>query len=835
MNQLIKIFTALLLVVFCNTNVFAQSKPINVQVKVVRPNSDDPTGNSVIDFIGCEVHVFKKMSDARMFYNSQKQLAADDIVNTTNLNIPQSVEMVKTDASGECELQAIGSNWYVVAFQYPYLSPVIPVDNNFNLHIETVSLEKMLQEVVKKEKRKRQKTKSRNLSIGDMKILKADVYILPQDRNSNLRYGVSPYATVIGNNSFGFTSKYRSKTLQSDSLFKNIRPYVIDGENFNKTQHRKMGYDSKNNDPLYQYIDTLQKVKSHDEDNDTLGFHIFEVLRPTRPDALYPSYGYLWNENMGYLEVTDTILIDAGYSIAPMRFIDFAFPNVEIDKARYHTPARREAQEGKAELHIEFVNGKAEVLPTDSVGLEQLENIIKALENIFYDPDGRLYSVKVHGYASPEGGRAVNERLCRQRADYIKNKTVSRFAGTDSYVEGSVATWQDVADLLRADSLADPENLQRALQMEEVIASSNPAQLDSRIASLPFYKFLKENEDKYYKPLRKVEISYEFSMARILTKDEVIDRYKNKQIISLPYQYEFLFDYLKDRPKELEVIAKKALALGGKIKTLAAYHISKCYLARDTCDLTLLAPYISLDDYKYVKNVPFSRVERTCSTLLNGKHVTQDGDLIQWINDEAIVLQQISMCVKSNKILEAFSLSDNLLPEEDTIYSQPKKLLECMQGNWNIKEVREAVAKSSAWNSVIVKMAQDGDPEMDDAYWQEAWDELNDTTKFHMESPRELYVKATLAKRLYSSAKNWTSRKDEVPIPKKYFGNESYTPLDHPSLSDDAYPWGAPMIKACEMEPGFINALKFDGEFTQNYRDGFAEYWNEKHPDKILK
>lgn len=834
MNLLTKIYIALLFVFLCITYTIAQTKTINVQVKVVRPNPDDPSGNAYIDFIGCEVHVFKKMSDARMFYNSQKQLAADDLINISNINIPQSEEVVKTDANGECELQ-VRSNWYVVAFQYPYLSQVIPVDNNLDLYIETASLDRMLQEVVKKEKRKRKKIKSRNISIGDMKILKADVYILPQDRNSNLRYGVSPYATVIGNNALGFTSKYRSKNLQGDSLFKNIRPYIIDGENFNKTQDRKMGYDSKKNDPLYQYIDTLQRVKSHDEDNDSLGFHIFEVLRPTHPDALYPSYGYLWNENMGYLEVSDTILIDAGYSIAPMRFIDFAFTNVEIQKKRYHTPARREAQKGSSFLDIQFVNGKAEVLPTDTVGLEQLDNIIKTLENIFYDRDGRLYSINVHGFASPEGGRAVNERLCRQRADYIKNKTIAHFSGIESSVEGSVATWQDVANLLRADSVADPENLQRAAQMEEVIASSNPAQLDSRIAALPFYKFLKENEDKYYKPLRKVEISYEFSMARILTAEEVIDRYKNNQIISLPYQYEFLFDYLKDRPKELEAVAKKAIKLGGKIKPLAAYHIAKCYLARDTCDLSLLDPYITLDDYKFVKTVPFSRINRTCSTLLNGLHVTQDGDTIQWINDEAIVLQQISMLVKSNKILEAFSLSDNLLPEEDTIYSQPKKLLECMQGNWNIKEVREAVAKSSAWNSVIVKMAQDGDPDMDDAYWQEAWDELNDSTKFKLESPRELYVKATLAKRLFSSAKNWTSRKDEVPIPKKYFVNSDYSIYDHPSLTDDAYPWGAPMIKACELEPGLINALKFDGEFTQNYRDGFAEYWNEMHPDKIIK
>ena len=71
------------------------------------------------------------------------------------------------------------------------------------------------------------------------------------------------------------------------------------------------------------------------------------------------------------------------------------------------------------------------------------------------------------------------------------------------------------------------------------------------MSSSPLYKFLKEHEDKYYRPLRKVVISYEFSMQRILSREEVIERYeKKKDDIFLPYQYEFWFDYLQEKPKK---------------------------------------------------------------------------------------------------------------------------------------------------------------------------------------------------------------------------------------------------------------------------------------------
>ena len=844
MKRLSVLFMLVLLAVY-GLPVHAQrSKPINVYITVERPNPniDDRANHPTVPFPGCTVYIFDTKAKAQQFYNLNKMDDEGSGLMQGSMDGGASYkETLTTDVNGICEASAVGSTWYIVAFQYPYLSKrVVSIDGNTELTIEMESQVRELQNVTKTEKRKRQRTKVRNLAVGDTRIVQAEIQIYPEERNSKVRYGISPFSTVAGN-TYAFTSAYQNRTPTSDPVFKYMRPYVIDGEDYKKTQLRKVGYVPEN-DPLAAYVDKNQVVKTRDEKNDTLAFHIYEVLRPVKQDALYPTYGYKWYENFGNLEITDTVLIDAGYAHFPMRFIDFAFPEVEINKANYHIPPKREAQKGDAKLDIKFVNGKAEVLPTDTAGLEQLATITRALERIHTDPDGRLYEVSIHGYASPEGGRAINESLCKQRAAYLKQKVVARLNGVPASVEGSVATWKDVADLLRADSLADPENLNRARQIEDIIASSRDEhQIDAKMSSSPLYKFLKEHEDKYYRPLRKVVISYEFSMQRILSREEVIERYeKKKDDIFLPYQYEFLFDYLQEKPKELEAVAKSAMKYGpmtaiGKPWPLAAYYLAKCYTERDTCDASLLAPYIALSDEQCIKEVPYSRMIRSCSTLLNSQHVDEEGVFIQHMNDEGIVMQQISMLVKANKIFEAFRLSDNLLPDEDPKYRQPKSVLECMDGSWTVPEVRDAVASTSEWNKVVVYAAQDENPGMDEAYWEDAWTLLNDTTVFSLENPRELYMKATLARRLYTSAKNWNSRKDEVPVPKHFFDKGDYTIYSRPSLEDESYPWGYAMIRACELNPSFINTLKFDGEFNQNYRDGFAAYWNDIHPDKILK
>lgn len=819
---------------------------MNVTVTVLRDNTNLKTKAEtplVSAGAGCMVYVFRSKHNAAEYYNNKKTAMRDEGAVAIVTAEKKTWEKVDTTTrEGICDIIA-KSNWYLVAYSEQdrlFCKHVVSIDGQENVSIELAPLDIALAEQTVKGKYKYKEAVDSTYDCGDLRTIDIRYPLPSEDTNSTFRYGMAPYCKELSGDMYGFTSAYQTIAPNVGVTVKKMRPYIIDGENYHKTQYRKMGYDEEH-DPMERYVKALQ-VKTRDKEE--VDFHIHEQLSNMKSDAIYPVYAYRWYENYGSLIVGDTIPLHLGYRNDRTRFLDFEFPEVGIQTKKFEYPPREEPNEGTASLDIVFVKGEAEILSSDSVGLEQLNSVIQTLAGIDGDEDAQLFSVNVHGYASPEGGVAVNESLCQRRAAYLKSKIAQRMRrlnSADITSEGDVASWKDVAEELRKDSVSDHENVMRAQQIEELLSSVHDESLvEAKLRATPLYAYLRENEDKYYKPLRKVLVSYVYTQKSILTREQVIERYAQKRELTYYYQYQYLFEYLKDRPEELGRVAEKAmkslpLENTGKSWPLAAYYLAKSYADRNMCDTMLLKPYITLTGKECMEEQPGS-MRRTCSTLLNSEHFNMQGSRVQYMNDEGIVLLQLSMLVRANKISAALNLADHLFPKEEPKYAQPKMMLECLcRKMYNNPEVREKVAATSNWNKVVVYAAQDANPQMDESLWEDAWNLLSDSTLFHMESARELYMKATLAHRLYESAKNWNGRRDKVPVPRRFFETNGVSVYAAPSLSDDYYPWGAMMVKACEMDPAFINVLKYDGEFSQNYRDGFALYWNEIHPDKILR
>ena len=836
---------------------YAQSdKPINVFVKVVSVSKGADGVERKVDIGNCDVYVFDTQKKASDFHDQQQKMITSEaggVISDVDYS-KSAIDHALTDPNngGDCQVVAL-EKWFIVASRDILLSDVIRIKDKINanneIEIQVKSEIRELQNVTTTAQGKEFEPEIDVISVGDLRQIIINWPVL--GANATWRYGLSPFATVAGD-SYGFTSEYQNRNPEADSLLKKMVPYVVDGELYGKTQLRKMGYDLAH-DPLFEYTDTTQKIITNSKQ--PIIFKIRDALQPVDQEAVYPIYGLLWRENYGNLVLIEKTLLDPGYATNPMRFIDLALPDVEINAANYYYRARTDLNEGTESLPLNFVRGEARISPTDSVGLQSLDKIIETLYEIKRN-DGNVFGIKIHGYASPEGGKATNERLSRQRSEYLVSMISERFGRLNSETGATVASWKEVADLLRKDSIADPENISRAEQIEQIIASSNSeAQVDSRMQSSSLYSFLREHEDKYYKPLRKVEITYQYSVQKELTREEVIQRYRDKVDILYPYQFQYLFEYLKDKPEELEPVAKKAMELRetrkmGKPWTLAAYYLAKCYLARDTCDLTLLEPYITLTGKEIRDELPGSAIRHNGKTLLNAKHYNRDGDFVQHINDEGVVMLQVSMLLNAKKVSEASTLAKNLFKGHPK-YDKSLKILQCLTGGWNDPAVRDTVASTSKWNAVVVYAAQ-SDESTKERYWRQAWELLTDSTStlysdiypehtdsmiFRMNTARELYMRATLAYRLYSTAKNWSSRKDDkTPVSERFFDAGNYDIFaPNTDFEDTEYPWGAIMIKACEMAPSMIRTLKFDGEFNQNYRDGFAEYWNKIHPDNILK
>lgn len=828
-----------------------KNKIINVTLNVTAPNPNESTKALMPDIpvgTGWDIYIFHDKNKAQTFFNKLTDKTKDlqsGLVMVTDSK-PEYKEIKQTDNNGSCNFYA-KPQWYFVVYnekEQRISESIIGIngkEQNLTITVKTKSAsgDIELKNVDVKANFNFEVPVDSSYDCGDQRNIDIIWPISHMETNITYRMGMAPYCMEVSGDDYGFTSDYQKLDSKTGKIFKIMMPCLVDGEQYHKTQRRKMGYDPVVNDPLDRYVQSDTMV-SHTPTY----LHIRGQMSNIKPDAFYPVWAYKWCENYKSLISSETKLLNLGYRTDRTKFLDFEFPDIAIDKEYYKRDPHVDLTETAHELRIEFIRGQSEISPNDSAGLQKLEDIIQAIGKIVDPKSGaQLMSINIHGYASPEGGWATNDRLSKSRAVYLKQRLVSQLGlnSSDIESEGSVMSWKDVVSQLRIDSL-NSEDIDRANLLEEIIASSkDETSVENKLRSLPLYNYLRDNEEKYYKPLRRVTISYIYAVNRPLTEEEIIRKYEETKSADFAYQYQVLFDYLIDRPEELGNIAKTAMRevpepRTGKPWTLAAYYLAKSYTARNMCDTTILSPYISITGEECYKAFPGSYVQWRGKSKLDARHILE-GDTIQRINDPGIVVQQISMFVQANKISNALNLATHMLPKENPLFQQPIMMLEAKcKKKYNDEEYREKIANTSDWNKVVVYAAQDANKIYDEKFWKESWMLLNDSSKFHMQAARELYMKAILAYRLYNSAKSWNQRKDDkTPVPTTFFDMGSHSIYDAPPFEDDSFPWGAYMIKACEMEPSFINLLKFDGEFNQNYRDGFAKFWNRKHPEKILR
>lgn len=836
-KSFIRSIRTLIVVILCAiapSGALAQgNRVMKVQIKVVKEMDDvkDSVGNNLLLSVGpgCELYVFNNKAKGQKLFNKLAQNAGAVI----DLDIDKSEYDSRyiTDNDGFCDLLT-NSNDYFFTYQRGIgMSKQVYGINGRDI-IQTILESKVIQlsdTLARTYARAKRTLKIRDITVGDTKIVTATVPIDQKDADPKCRYGLAPYTTAVTASNEGFTSATQSKNL-GDSIFKVIRPYIIDGTEYRKTQYRKMGFDFSN-DSLERFVDKTQFI-ARMGGSDSIQFNIYEVLKPVKDNCRYPTQAYSWIEGYNSIAKEDTITISDGFSVRPMRWLEFNVPDIDIDKVKFERHLDSEPQDGAEAVNLIFKVNSAQIDETDSIGRLTLDNIIEGLRKIEEDPAGRLFNVQIHGTASPEGGKSRNQALGNLRAQYVSSYVGSKLHIRPDAATSEIIPWTVIADSIEADSAFDIRNIERAQQIRRICSAVPFEQQEAQIKNLPFWAMV---HDHYLPRFRKVFIKYQYTVTRPLSPEEVCYRYENEPDFRAgknkiyPYMYYYLFDYLRDRPRELERIALMAYndhecyEQTGKPWTLAAYHLANCYAERDLNDITLLAPYIRVDG----------------KTKLNHDERNLDGYHVEYLNDEGVVMAQINQLVKANKIFDAFYLSDNLFPDVYP-YSKVKTFLDCMAQGWNIPEVRDTIAASSPWNKVVVYAAQDGNDALDKASWENALDELRDTVTFSRNDPRVLYMIGTLRHRL--EAQNYKSRKDGKAYPDEVFEPSEADKEDPVTLilPDDAdndgfSAFGYPMIRCCELDPTFIDILKLDGEFNQNYRDGFAHYWNQIHPDMILK
>lgn len=598
-----------------------------------------------------------------------------------------------------------------------------------------------------------------------------------------------------------------------------LRPFVKDGVQFHKANVRRMGFD-ETRDPLYVYRDSTF-MHSHKEDSMRIHFVLEPVDRQLRykVDAIR-ALGI--NTASPYRK--DSICLTEGYVNDPMRFLDFSMIEYPIDRTRYVRQGKAEMTTSHEKLDLKFVVGEARLDPSDTLNFKQLNQLKDNLAR-YTGLDAGITGAVIHGYASPDGGLAVNERLCRERAEYLRSE-LGRFPALQEARNSGqlkttyqVATWMDVANQLEIDSLKEEAAGVRAI----LGLTKDMRRQEEAIRRLPYWGVIEEN---ILPRLRMVDIEYVYYTNRVKTREEIWNLYQTDPEYhsgkkQMDYEFYQLLDMLKD-PGEKEVIAlaayKSVKDYGGERPwPLAAYELAQCYSARGVIDTFLLKPYINTNK----KQLFFERRD------LDGNKTGE------YDNDEAIVTTHIKMLADAGAFASAYTVAHMVLPDVPK-YKRLKLFLRCMNCEWDNEEVRDTVMASSYWNSIVMNAAQ-----YDEDYWRTARFMLDDASKVDQTAPKTLYLKGQLNFKIDAPKHTTSGYQESNFVYDDFFESSDGDPYSD-NYGDGRQDWGLYMIQCCLKDPSYLKILLFDGVFNSDYRKAFKAYWRklQKNPalaEKVLK
>ena len=122
-------------------------------------------------------------------------------------------------------------------------------------------------------------------------------------------------------------------------------------------------------------------------------------------------------------------------------------------------PVKARELSGKA--FLDFRVNRTEIDPSYRQNPVELKRILASIDTVKNDRDFTVTEITIKGYASPEGGYAVNKRLAEGRTEALKKYIVDRYGFDKSVirVESEPENWQGLVEYVSASSLSDKEQI----------------------------------------------------------------------------------------------------------------------------------------------------------------------------------------------------------------------------------------------------------------------------------------------------------------------------------------------------------------------------------------
>ena len=366
-----------------------------------------------------------------------------------------------------------------------------------------------------------------------------------------------------------------------------MRPLVFDGEEYHRTQLRMYDYKLEGRDPLAPYTGVRSKAtreRDTQDNNDIIGYADSIYVQDVHHDFSCDVFMAL--EDYQKIFYRDTVTIARG-TVNPLRFLEYDFPPVPLTDPAYIPQVEKQLRDTQGEINLLFPIGKSDLDLSLGSNREELDKLNRQLDSLSSGRGTILQRFDITGTASPDGPYAVNQKLADRRMQSALNYIVSRLdSETRQNLEvGSqahVASWNDVAALLRADSLFD-----KAEAVEAVTRSFQSTDAQGReLRRSGFYNLMLEN---YCPRLRRVEYQLQYSIFRQLTFDEIKELYAQDYHQLSRFEFYTLFQGEKnDSLRERQL--RQALEVYPSF-TLAACNLSEMLIQQKRPDPEITKPF----------------------------------------------------------------------------------------------------------------------------------------------------------------------------------------------------------------------------------------------------
>lgn len=525
--------------------------------------------------------------------------------------------------------------------------------------------------------------------------------------------------------------------------------------------------------------------------------------------------GILWYEDNNGVYHQDSLLFSDGKEREPMRFLnwDAARKISEIDPILYEKQGTYVPVNVSESFDIQFEVGKSSINLGDTLTVSQRDKMLSWMQGYANNRDAQINKITVRGYSSPEGSEASNRTLSRARATAIKNLLAGRLGGVKIETEfdeyDNIVPWDAIADIM---TLMDDTTARRyadEIRLRVGGMTSIDAQNKAVMANHELYAYVKAHS--ILEKVRRVEIEASILEQRVLSRQEIIERYTNDPNFResmAPYQYYHMLCHLAEKEDwdELYKVSKRAY------ETMSKERVRK----------QMLKPG-SKDSLQYVDDripYPLAGYYYALSTMRKGlvdteilKPYLDDGPVgvrKEAVNSLPFIVAQVLMYCQD----EAFDGADNLIRKYNLIKRDELKglimFVRCLDGQYaDDQEVRDYVMSTSPMNMAVILTAL--------GKYAEALTILYGKT-MPENDPKVEYMKAICHFRMLNS--RMTSLDcDGYSGRVMYYDDEE----SKPGIGTSA--WAAPMLNAIRLEPENARYLENDGYFNNAYRQMVLYFW----------